>query len=312
MVKTGQAGPRVAFQGVTKIDRRSYQPPASYKLDVEIIRMHDLRARTKNAHLERLHRIDFHMLICVTEGECAHVIDFAEAAGKRGSLFLLKPSQTEMFDLSHAWDGWLVLFRSDFFGTSKTTATAGNPDVISVLERFPNHFSLDEEELKTAVNSISQMRCDAVRLGLASELNALLRYQLSALILRLAIAYESQTPLPHTSSAHTQRFMAFKNIVDEKFAIWHKVRDYVDTLKCSEKTLNRASKQVTGFTAKEFISKRITLEAKRFLAHSTSRISAISDSLGFDEPTNFIKFFKRESGVTPAEFRDQQQGTLRG
>jgi AraC-like DNA-binding protein len=48
------------------------------------------------------------------------------------------------------------------------------------------------------------------------------------------------------------------------------------------------------------------LEAKRLLAYTTLPIALIGDRLGFDDPTNFVKFFKREAGCTPGEFRRRQ------
>jgi AraC-like DNA-binding protein len=56
-------------------------------------------------------------------------------------------------------------------------------------------------------------------------------------------------------------------------------------------------------SAKAFLTQRIVLEARRLLVHSTAAVGTISDELGFDEPTNFVKFFRRETGVTPGVFR---------
>jgi AraC-like DNA-binding protein len=51
------------------------------------------------------------------------------------------------------------------------------------------------------------------------------------------------------------------------------------------------------------LTQRIVLEAKRLLAHSLSPVAAIGEALGFDEATNFVKFFRRETGLTPGAFR---------
>ena len=55
-----------------------------------------------------------------------------------------------------------------------------------------------------------------------------------------------------------------------------------------------ASRRVTDF---------LTLEIKRHLVISDQSIAELSDQIGFDEPTNFIKFFKKHTGQTPAQFR---------
>jgi AraC-like DNA-binding protein len=247
------------------------------------------------------------MLICVTEGECEHVIDFKPVPGKQGSLFLLQPSQAEQFDLSRDWDGWLILFRPEFLFAHSQVEHSDNLDIVAVLEGLPEHFVLYEPEYSIAINAIVQMAEDSKRQTAPSELNALMRYQLSALILRLSMTHRHQLHQGNASPMDMRRFMRFKQLVEQKFTTWHKVQDYAGALGCSEKSVTRATHEVIGTTAKIFIANRISLEAKRLLTHTASRIASISEQLGFDEPTNFIKFFKRESGCTPAEFRLRQR-----
>ena len=85
--------------------------------------------------------------------------------------------------------------------------------------------------------------------------------------------------------------------------MWHQVRQYAESLNCSERKLTRAALDAVGMSAKTYLTSRIMLEAKRLLAHTSSSITSIGEGLGFDETTNFIKFFKRKAGCTPSEFR---------
>lgn len=103
-----------------------------------------------------------------------------------------------------------------------------------------------------------------------------------------------------------QRFERFRQTVEQRFATWHQVADYAHQLGCTEKTLTRAAMAAVGMSAKVFIASRINLEAKRLLAHTDLPVALIADKLGFDEATNFSKFFKRDTGCTPAEFRRRQ------
>ncbi|MEV7027381.1 helix-turn-helix domain-containing protein, partial [Kitasatospora sp. NPDC093558] len=52
---------------------------------------------------------------------------------------------------------------------------------------------------------------------------------------------------------------------------------------------------------------RVALQAQRLLAHTDLPVAAIGRSLGFGEPTNFGKFFTRETGHTPGGFRRAQR-----
>ena len=73
----------------------------------------------------------------------------------------------------------------------------------------------------------------------------------------------------------------------------------------AEKTLTRICSAVAGVGAKAFIASRLALEAKRLLVHTEMPISAIAQRLGFDEATNFTKFFRSIEGCTPGDFRRQ-------
>ena len=75
----------------------------------------------------------------------------------------------------------------------------------------------------------------------------------------------------------------------------------------SQRTVQRAlaSLEAAGVTPKAFISARIVLEAKRLLVHSGESVAQVGHRLGFSEPTNFVKFFRRMAGSTPQAFRRQ-------
>lgn len=100
--------------------------------------------------------------------------------------------------------------------------------------------------------------------------------------------------------------------MEEHFQKRHAVAGYAKLLGCSEKSLGRAVQTIAGITAKEFLSQRIALEAKRLLVHTSLPVSVIANRLGFDEPTNFVKFFRREAQQSPGEFRGEYTFRLEG
>jgi AraC-like DNA-binding protein len=228
------------------IGQLNYRPSGSYPLDLEIFSVSDLRGRAAEGFLRSTHRYRFHMLLCVTRGECTHMIDFKLIACKPGSLLIFQPTQAHRFGFEHEWEGWVILFRQEFLLSSH------------------------------------------------------------ALLLRLTVLHDRQQAQENTTSVGLQRFRNFQRLVEKKFCKWHGVAEYADLLGCSEKSLTRAAMEVAGVKAKAFITSRINLEAKRLLAHTTLSIALIGERLGFQDSTNFVKFFKREVGCTPGEFRCRQ------
>jgi AraC-like DNA-binding protein len=64
-----------------------------------------------------------------------------------------------------------------------------------------------------------------------------------------------------------------------------------------------------GIGAKDYIDRRVLLEAKRLLAHGDQPAAKIAARLGFSSATNFSKFFHRRAGTSPLAFRQAVRGT---
>lgn len=78
---------------------------------------------------------------------------------------------------------------------------------------------------------------------------------------------------------------------------------FAETLGVHVNYLNRAVKTVTGKTTSHHISERVTMEAIAMLKHSSWNIAQISYSLGFEDPSSFSHFFKKQTGQIPSKFR---------
>lgn len=282
------------------IQRLGYEPDASYSLDLEVFSVADLRQRSKG-QLRMTHRYDFHTLVCVTQGQCTQVVDFKSIACEPGSLLVLRAGQAHSYGQEKDWDGWNVLFQPEFVLPASTTSH----DLRFALDpgRLSEHMVLNSQELQKVMSVVEQLREDTLIDAPKEDVHALLRHQLHALLTRLSILQGRRQAEGSLVSPATQRFQRFQQLVEERFSQWHQVADYASHLGYTEKSLARAVTAAMGVTAKAFIAARIVLEAKRLLVHTDLAVSTIGDRLGFDEPTNFSKFFKREEECTPAEFR---------
>ena len=71
----------------------------------------------------------------------------------------------------------------------------------------------------------------------------------------------------------------------------------------SQKTLNKRFAAVFGRTPGAAIRHVRAERAKELLATTELTVSRVSDMCGFEEPSNFNLFFKREVGCTPGQYR---------
>jgi AraC-like DNA-binding protein len=99
--------------------------------------------------------------------------------------------------------------------------------------------------------------------------------------------------------------MLFKDLLETDYKNQKQVNYYTKQIIITEKRLNQATTKILGKSPKELINERVLLEAKRILAHTNESIKEIAYYLGFKEPTNFIKYFKKNLSITPTEFREQ-------
>ncbi|MER9303970.1 helix-turn-helix transcriptional regulator [Mesorhizobium sp. M0496] len=285
-----------------KLDQLNYRP-SGRELDVEIFHFSDLRRRVTSEQILALYHYSFHTLICVTEGAVTQLVDFQPVNCAPGSLLVVRPGQVHSFGNDEGWDGWMVLFRAEFL-PSETQTTADLLPVLG-LDRLPDHLSLSTADFHAMSEVIARMQLDAASEARSKDIHALLRYQLCALLLRLAIVQDRNLGTDIATSQSLQRYARFRGLVEPTYYGWHQVSAYASALSCTEKSLTRAAVEATGKGAKRVITDRIALEAKRLLVHTRRPIYLIAEGLGFAEATNFAKFFSRETGFTPIEFRKQ-------
>jgi AraC-like DNA-binding protein len=287
------------------IPRVGFSPPDGYVLDIEVFPAHDWLERVPEDHFRYPSRLDFHQLILVTHGRFAHTVDFQLASMHTGSLVAMRPDQVQRFEAHTPWDGWVVIFRPE--SVQLPTGLGSEPLGFSV-DDLPVQLALAKASFEPVRAAMAQMHQDAKLAGTMQLVGALERAQLQALLIRLQLAIEHVQASAAIDSSLARHFRKFRQAVEHRFTEWHQISAYAKDLGLSEKTLSRATQEATGLSAKAYLSQRIALEAKRMLAHTRWPIAQVADKLGFDEATNFIKFFRREAGFAPSAFRKHHRG----
>ena len=92
---------------------------------------------------------------------------------------------------------------------------------------------------------------------------------------------------------------------DEHAAREHAIAFYADRLCLTPNHLGSVIREVSGQTVMQWIHRHIIQQAKLQLKYSDLPVWQIAESLNFPNPSFFSKFFKRETGMTPAEYRNR-------
>ncbi|MFH8897287.1 helix-turn-helix domain-containing protein [Streptomyces coeruleorubidus] len=250
-----------------------------------------------DAPLERVHRIDFHVVLLFGEGPVRHMVDFTEYEAAAGDLLWIRPGQVHRFSRTSEYRGTVLTMQPGFLPRATVEATG--------LYRYdlPPLLRPDAAQLIGLRNALGQLRReyeDTATLPLSLH-TAVLQHSLTAFLLRLAHLAASSAESVRQQSDST--FTLFREAVEKDFATNHSVSAYADALGYSRRTLVRAVRAATGDTPKAFIDKRVVLEAKRLLAHTDLPIGRVGAAVGFPDAANFSKFFHQHTDLTPAAFR---------
>ncbi|HDZ05987.1 hypothetical protein LCGC14_0121680 [marine sediment metagenome] len=245
------------------------------------------------------HRIHFFALLIVTKGTGKHTIDLKEYTLKKGSVLKIAKGQIHAFQKNADYEGFLLIFTEDFVlnhFSKSSIAIISHLYNYHITSPISNNESLNEDFLKELsfelnnINTFAQINIVAALIDLY--------------LLRLERNSRSNTE--QNNSKYYPVFITFKNLVEERYIKTRNVKDYAEMLSITTKHLNEIVKEFTLNTAKTFIDNYVVLEIKRAIVSTNRSFKEIAFDTGFDELTNFTKFFKKNMNLSPKEFRNKQ------
>jgi len=135
----------------------------------------------------------------------------------------------------------------------------------------------------------------------------MIRVLLKRLIIKCArIAKDQILERNKLDNSQTDTIRNFNALVERNFRQWHKVQDYADALFKSPKTLSNLFGQYAEQSPLAVIHGRIVLEARRLLHYTNKTSKEIAYELGFEDAAQFNKLFKKVTGGTPTQFRQEK------
>ncbi|WP_405396919.1 helix-turn-helix domain-containing protein [Maribacter sp. Asnod2-G09] len=244
------------------------------------------------------HRIHFFALLIVTKGTGTHQVDLKDYSLKKGTVLKLSKGQVHAFEKNANYEGFLILFTEEFvmyhFSKSSINIISHlyNYHITSPISENENLNKLFLEQLNTELANTTSFAQNNI---VASLINLYL----------LRLERENNEVLVQNNSKNFPYFIAFKNLVELNYTQTRNVKDYAEKLSITTKNLNEVVKEFTLDTAKTFIDNYVILEAKRAIVSTDLSFKEIAFEIGFDELTNFTKFFKKNVQLSPKAFKNK-------
>ncbi|WP_157582638.1 helix-turn-helix domain-containing protein [Spirosoma arboris] len=269
--------------------------------DIQISRFAPYLAVHKNLHLA--HKHDFYHLILFLEGGGTHDIDFHTFPVRPYQIYFMIPGQVHSWSFEGPVDGYVINFSGSFFHSflaradflSQFSFFNGIVDdsVIDIPEEIQPKVKHYFEALLKESDTDSTFGLDMVR--------ALL-IQLFITIHRISDAEKSGK-----TSLHNYAILKnFQKLIEANYNTLRLPKEYAEKLFLTPNYLNTICRQLMGVSSGEVIRIRIVMEAKRQLVNLDLTVAEIAYNLNFEDTSYFTKFFKKQAGVTPKEFREAE------
>ena len=250
------------------------------ELLIDVVPLNTIKKYLKE---QPVHILTYYDITLITSGEGEFLIDHQANRVKPQDIIFTRPGEIRKWDDKTIQDGFALIFEEEFLLSSK--------------------LSLDKKAYGRISELISEI--DKEIKNYQSKDKHLLRALLYETLMLLNRLYSNSNALPPDTNTRSKSIYVdrFIELVNHSFKQDHSIRSYADQLCITPNYLNEIVKNATGINAKQYILNKILIESKRLLTYTDLPISAITEALGYEDPSYFIRLFRSQTNMTPLNYR---------
>ncbi len=267
----------------------------------KIFLLEEDEAKKITASPDEPHKHEFEELIIGMEGKLEHFIDFKTKSIEAPYIsFVTKGKVHRVIPqlLDNKCKIWVLRFKSEFI-----------PETTFQLYSYYHDHATIKMQGGTCFNRLVTL-CEMIDGEMNQDIPdyGVVRHLLSALFTMIE-SERKKTEADETGIQKTQNitFKNFLKILEENFHRPEGVEFYAEKLFMSARNLNLICQNILQKSVSEIIETRKLIEAKNLLIHTDKTISEIGYELGYNEKAYFTNVFKKKSGQTPTEFREEMK-----
>jgi AraC-like DNA-binding protein len=269
-----------------------------------IFQINEQDSRRISAAPDEPHQHDYEELIVGMEGRLDHFIDFKTTILEAPLISFVAKGKTHRV-IPQLTDGrcsmWVIRFQSEFIAETTFQLYSFYHDHANIKLSTGRCY---DRMIQLCGMMHDEMQMPVPDLGIVSHL---------LIALFAMIESERKKTVTAIDSLNKTQNITFKNfmkILEENFRRPEGVEFYAEKLFMSSRNLNLICKNIINQSVSEIIEVRKLIEAKNLLINTDKTISEIGFELGYNEKSYFTNVFKRKSGQTPTEFREEMKKQL--
>lgn len=247
------------------------------------------------------HRHQFFMLLWITNGSGAHVVDFESLELQPNRVFPVAEGQVHQM-VTPAQDGWMLTFKSNIFYAIGEGAGGIDP-----TEIFDNAF-IDLSDTETT--NFTWIWNLLQRTAESNATDPMLINQLR-ILLGCLLHCRQQCCRNKPQAGNHSILQQLKKLINTHFQQQPHAAWYASALNIPLWKLNTWCRESLGNNVSGLLTERVVLEAKALLATTSLSVKEITYELGLEDPSNFAKVFKRHTGAAPLDYRESHRPVLR-
>lgn len=251
----------------------------------------------KYPKLEIPHRQIFYTILLVESGEGTVTIDHQNIRIDDGKAIIIKPHTVASIDINRRAKGKIICFTDSFFSLRYNNNVLSQ---FSFLKLDSKPYIWIPSENHDKWTQIVNLLSEEYLLNKAEA--AIVRSYLNIVLFELERFY-NPAGFVRATNLKQEKVYQFEQLILKHLKEKKLPSDYAQLLNITPNYLNKICKEETGVTAGSLIRKQIDSEARRMLKHTNLPINEIADKLGFDSTSYFVTFFKKQTGLSPEQFR---------